>query len=291
MNSRIAAHLALLAVALIYSANYVIAKDVMPEFIGPRGFIFLRVVGATAMFFLLGIFVKAKQQIERKDWLRVALCGIFGIAGNQLLFFEGLSLTSPINAAVIMTSNPVLVLVMSAILLKEKLTAIKIIGVLLGGAGALYLIMNAGGGSLDQSNGLGNLLIFLNASSYAIYLVIVKPLLRKYEPLLVIRWVFAAGMLIVIPIGFQQVSAVQWSIWTPSVILAVGFVVICTTFMAYLLNVFALKTLSSAEVSTYIYLQPLFTTFLALLLAKDVLTADAFIAGALIVSGVYLVGK
>ncbi|HKK38848.1 MAG TPA: DMT family transporter, partial [Cryomorphaceae bacterium] len=238
--------MALLAVALIYSANYVIAKDLMPFYIEPRGFIFMRVIGATALFFILGIFSKSARKIERSDWLRVFLCGFFGVASNQILFFEGLNLTTPINAAVIMTSNPVLVLLMSAILLKEKLRPIKIVGVILGGIGAVYLILSTASDDFALPGiSIGNMLIFLNATSYAIYLVIVKPLMRKYDALLVIKWVFASGLVFVVPLGVGQFSEVDWITWTPSIISAAAFVVVCTTFLAYLFNVFALKTLSS----------------------------------------------
>ncbi len=290
MTARTKAHLALLTVAIIYSLNYIIAKEVMPQYIQPRGFIFMRVVGASLLFFLFSLFIKSKQKIERKDWFRVLLCGLFGVAGNQLLFFEGLSLTTPINAAVIMTVNPVLVLVMSAILLKETMGKWRILGVILGAAGAILLIL--GKGDITLLNGdteLGNLFIFLNAASYAVYLVIVKPLMRKYDALLVIKWVFAAGMIFVIPAGFDQFSEIAWSNFTPVVVSQVLFVVVCTTFIAYLFNVYALKTLTSSTVSIYIYLQPLFATATALLLAKDILTLRAAIAAALIFTGVYLV--
>ncbi len=289
MSPRLTAHLALLVVALIYSINYVVAKDLMPVYIGPRGFIFLRVVGATLLFFAFSTFTKGSKRIERRDWFRVLLCGFFGVAGNQLLFFEGLNLTTPINAAVIMTCNPVLVLVMSALLLREKLRPLKILGVIIGGGGAVYLILGSGEANLlEPSASLGNLLIFINASSYAVYLVIVKPLMAKYDALQVIKWVFFSGLLFVVPAGVGQFTEIDWSSWTPIIFISVGFVVVFTTFIAYLFNLFALKTLSSATVSTYIYLQPLFTTLLSLFLARDVLTLRAVVAAALIFTGVYL---
>lgn len=292
MTPRTKAHLAALAVALIYGANYVIAKDVMPDYIEPRGFIFLRVIGATALFFVLGFFVKSNQRIERKDWFRLLLCGFFGVAANQLFFFEGLNLTTPINASVIMTSNPVLVLLLSAILLKEKLKPIKIVGVLIGGFGAVFLILSGNDGDYTlPAVSLGNLLVFFNAASYGVYLVIVKPLLVKYDTLLVIKWVFAAGLLFVFPVGLGQFGAIDLATWTPAITAAVIFVIVFTTFLAYLFNVFALRTLSSSTVSTYIYLQPLFATMLALYLAKDALTIEAAISAALIFVGVYLVGR
>lgn len=292
MTARTKAHLALLTVAVIYGLNYIVAKEVMPQYILPRGFIFMRVVGASALFFLFSLFVKSKQKIERKDWFRVLLCGLFGVASNQLLFFEGLNLTTPINAAVIMTVNPVLVLVMSAILLNEAMGKWRILGVALGAAGAIILILGKGEISLlDNDTELGNLLIFLNAASYAVYLVIVKPLMRKYDALLVIKWVFAAGMIFVIPAGIGQFSVIEWASFTPLVSAQVIFVVVCTTFLAYLLNVYALKTVTSSTVSIYIYLQPLFATSVALMLGKDILTLRALIAAALIFTGVYLVSR
>ncbi len=241
---------------------------------------------------MISVFFKFERRIARRDWFRILLCGVFGVAGNQLLFFEGLNLTTPINASVIMTSNPVLVLVASAIILKEPLRKWKIVGVLLGGAGALLLILGRGDVSLtDSSKSMGNMLVLLNAGSYAIYLVIVKPLMRKYEPLQIIRWVFLAGLLLVAPIGFPQFVAADWSAWPTVVFFQVGYVVVCTTFLAYLLNVFALKTVSSSTASTFIYLQPLFTTLIALALAKDALSIRAAIAAGLIFTGVYLVTK
>lgn len=292
MNQRTKAHLALLTVALIYSSNYVIAKDLMPFYIEPRGFIFMRVIGATALFFILGFFSKSAKRIERSDWLRIFLCGFFGVATNQILFFEGLNLTTPINASVIMTSNPVLVLLLSAILLKEKLKPIKIVGVLIGGVGAAYLILSSASNDFSLPGiSIGNILILLNATSYGVYLVIVKPLMRKYDALLVIKWVFAAGLLFVVPLGFGQFSKVDWGSWTLSIFGAAAFVVVCTTFLAYLFNIYSLKTLSSSTVSTYIYLQPLFTTMIALYLAKDALTFEAIVSAALIFVGVYLVGR
>ena len=290
MNARTKAHIALFIVALIYGLNYIMAKEVMNGYIGPRGFIFLRVVGASMLFWLFHSFAGKRVKIERKDWPRLLLSGFFGVAANQLLFFEGLHLTTPINASVIMTSNPILVLLISALLLKEPLRRGRILGIILGGAGAIYLIMGRGTVHLLESEtSTGNLLVFLNASSYAVYLVIVKPLMTKYPPIQVVKWVFASGLLFVIPAGAGQFAAVDWAAWTPVIYAQAAFVVIGTTFIAYLFNVFALKTVSSTTVSTYIYLQPLFATLAALALGKDELTLRLVIAAVLIFTGVYLV--
>ena len=115
MNKIVLAHLSLLVANLIYAINYTLAKDVMPDYIKPSGFILLRVIGALFLF-ALSYFLFIKEKIEKKDIIRFAICGLFGVAINQLLFFEGLNLTTPINAAIIMTSNPILVIIMSLLI-------------------------------------------------------------------------------------------------------------------------------------------------------------------------------
>lgn len=284
------AHLALVAVALIYGLNYSIAKDVMPTYIQPRGFILVRVAGALVLFNLL-YFLSPREKIERKDLFRLLAAGFFGVAANQILFFEGLNITTPISAAVIMTTNPIMVLSLSAIFLKVPLNLAKILGIAVGISGALVLISK--GGSIAavfrEGESLGNLLVMLNALSYASYLVVVKPLMAKYKPLTVIYWVFTMGVLFVVPAGWSQFTEIEWATM-PSVIYAeVGFVIVGTTFLAYLLNIYALKTVSSTTVSFYIYLQPLIAGVSAILLGKDQLELSMFLAAGLIFSGVYLV--
>ena len=121
MINNILPHLALFLVNLIYALNYSIAKDVMPDYIGPSGFILLRVVGGSLLFFLTYIFF-IRENVELKDIVRLLFCGLFGVAINQLFFFEGLNLTTPINAAIIMTVSPILVIIFSAIIIKVQST-------------------------------------------------------------------------------------------------------------------------------------------------------------------------
>lgn len=260
----------------------------MPGYIAPFAFIFCRVSGALILFWFFHSFFK-KEKIERRDFGRLFVCGIFGIAANQLMFFYGLNLTTPINAAIIMTCNPILVLIMAAWLIRERITSLKIIGIILGLAGAVGLILHKNEISLESDTFMGDIFIFLNASSYAIYLVIVKPLMKKYQPLTVIKWVFLFGFIIVIPFGYTAFSEVQWSTFTTGVWLSFAFVIVCTTFLAYLFNVFALKELNPSVVSIYIYLQPLVATIVALLLKQDHLDWEKVIAAILIFAGVFFV--
>jgi drug/metabolite transporter (DMT)-like permease len=294
MPSKFWAHIALFTVNLIYGINYTFAKDVMSGgHLEPFGFILTRVSGAVLLFWLVSSAIK-HEKIEKRDMIKLALCGMTGVAINQMLFFKGLDLTTPINAAIIMTINPVLVLLMSAIFLSEKINAIKIMGVLLGLTGAFLLITQGRIHDIqliDSSTGLGNLLVLINAASYGVYLILAKPLMQKYSPITVIKWVFTFGLFMVLPFGWPEFRAAEWSSFDSGIWWRIGFVVLGTTFLAYLLNIFALKEVSPSVVSTYIYLQPLLAGLFAILLGSDQLNGLMILCALLIFAGVYLVSN
>ena len=251
----IKAHLALFAVAIIYGANYVIAKSVMPEPIGASAFIVTRVLGAGLIFWFIRAFVKEK--VNKKDYWRLIVCGITGVALNQLFFFNGLQLTSPLNASIIMTSNPIIVLIVASIILKNRITPIKITGIIAGMAGALGIIWLSQRGQSDITSVRGDLFILINSISYGFYLVLVKPLMPKYRPLTVMAWVFLFGSLVVFPVGVGELVQIDWPALTFWQIMAVVFVVLAVTCLTYILNIYALKRLQPTVASSYIYLQPL----------------------------------
>lgn len=292
MSNNLKAHLFLFLANLIYGINYTIAKDVMPQYIGPSGFVLLRVIGATLLFWLIGTSIKS-EKIEKEDLKRFILCGFFGVAANQILFFEGLNLTTPINASIIMITTPILVLIIASWLIKEKITKNKMAGIFLGISGAVTLIILKPGeiGFFNSKNSLGDLFIFLNAAFYAFYLAMAKPLMKKYNTLTVIKWVFLFGLIMVIPFGFKQFNAIVWQDIPPNIWYAITFVVVCTTFLAYLFNNVALKLVSPSVVSAYIYLQPILGSAVALWMGKDSLDWLKVIAAVLIFTGVYLVSK
>lgn len=289
MTSSAKAHLALASVAVIYGLNYSIAKGVMPEYLGPSGFILVRAIGASALFWLLR-FGRKQGTIARKHWPRLAACGFLGVALNQLMFFNGLNLTTPIHASILMTGTPVLVLLIGAVAGTESFRPIRALGVFLGLVGAAHLVLrgNWTQWQWDQT-ARGDLMILVNATSYSAYLVAVKPLMRHYDPALVIRWVFAVGLVLVLPFGWDQMAAASWGNFPAGIWGAIAFVVIGTTFFAYLLNIFALKTVTSSTVAAYIYLQPVIATTVSLLLGQERAGWDQLVAAALVFSGVYLV--
>ena len=180
-------------------------------------------------------------------------------------------------------------MIISFLIIKEKITFRKGLGILLGIIGASSLILKGGDVSLDSNMQLGNLFVFINAASYGLYLVIVKPMMKKYHPITVMFYVFTFGLLYVLPFGFTNLSDVDWSIIPNSIYLEIAFVVICTTFIAYLFNSTALKQLSPSTVSIYIYLQPILATMFAIFWGSDNLDNQKIISSILIFFGVYLV--
>lgn len=266
----------------------------MPNKIGPSAFVFLRIVGAGILFWIIKSFIKEK--INKKDYVRLIFCGLFGIAANQLLFFHGLNLTSPIDASIIMTALPVLVIIFSFFILKERISGNKLLGVAIGSIGAILLILygNKSGGT---SSFLGNLFVFINACSYGMYLVLVKPLMKKYNPLTVISWVFLFGFLFMFPIGINDFLTTDFSAFTTSTILSIGYVTLFTTFFAYLLNIYALSKVSPSITGSYVYLQPAISFMIVAIYAfnkteyaQDINTLK-LVSCLLVFVGVYLISR
>jgi drug/metabolite transporter (DMT)-like permease len=281
MSRKLIAHVLLFLVNFFYGANFIISKLVMPAFI------LIRVGVTTVLFFIVGFFW-GREKVALRDIPLLIGCSLFGVVINQEMFFAGLNITTPINGALIMIMTPILVMIISFITGHEALTWQKVSGMALGTAGA-FIIISGKGLNFSSKTALGDFFILLNASSYAIYLVIVRPLMKKYHPMTIIKWVFLFGVPWVLVMGRSQLEAIRWQDFSNGVWLAVFFVVFCTTFCAYLFNVVALREVHSSIVGAYIYLQPILATLISILVGKDILTSEKIISALLIFSGVYMV--
>ncbi|MBQ0736670.1 DMT family transporter [Aquimarina celericrescens] len=291
MDKRILAILAAIGASTIYGINHTVAKGVMPTYIEPFGFILLRVTGAAVLFWLVSFFTPW-EKIERKDWPRLVACALFGMVINMLFFFKGLNMSTPINSSVITTLSPVMVIILSAFLLKERITLLKITGIIIGLAGALFLVFFSKSSNQTASNiPLGNLFFIVNALSFGVYLIIVKPLAKKYDTITLMKWIFSIAVIINLPITFSEFQAVEWESLSFDAVWKMSFVVIGTTFFTYLLNLYALKYLSASTLSAFIYLQPLIAIFYSITTGGDTLNTIKVVAAILVFVGGYMVSK
>ncbi|WP_152286059.1 DMT family transporter [Flavicella marina] len=290
MNLRLLALFAAFSTAIIYGVSYTVAKDVMPLYILPYALIFFRVIGSAALFWAVSFFIK-NQKIQPKDYARLLLCALLGTSMNMLFFYKGLNTALPIVASAIAVVTPLMVFIFSIILLKEKLSKTKIIGLLVGLIGAYILItykhdLKGGAGSI-----LGNFYVFLNAAFFGLYLVVVKKLLAKYNPIHIIKWMYTISIFIVLPFSYSELFLIDWVTMPNHIYFELIFIVVFTTFINYMFNLFALTELKPTTVSVFVYLHPVFASLYALLVGSDTLSAVKIGTTLLICVGVYLVTK
>jgi drug/metabolite transporter (DMT)-like permease len=291
VNKRLLAILAAIGAGTIYGINHTVAKGLMPVYIQPFGFILLRVTGAAILFWLISP-LGPKEKIATSDWPRLLGCAVLGMCINMLFFFKGLNLTTPINSSVITTITPIIVLVLAAILIKEKITLLKTAGIITGLTGALGLILFSSSEVRNASNiPLGNFLVLINATSYGLYLILVKPLTGKYHPVTLMKWLFSLAVIINLPFTLKEFTQVEWSSLPTEAILGMSFVVVGTTFLTYLLNVYALRQLSASTISAFVYLQPLIAIVYAVSTGADSLNMLKIVAALLVFAGVYMVTR
>lgn len=288
MSKRNLALIGATIVSIIYGVTFTIAKDVMPLYIDAFGFILLRVGGSVILFWLVWLFMP-KEKIALNDFPRIVAAAFFGVAFNMLTFFKGLSLTSPISAAVIMVSTPMIVLTLSAIIMKERMQKRMVFGIVLGLIGTAFLVLYGKSIGSATNAGLGNFLVLVNAISYGFYLIIVKKLMDKYNAFTFVKWIYLFGFIMVLPFGWSQFQIVNWNLIPMDICWKIGFVVVFSTFLTYLLNLLSMKELKPTTVAVFIYLQPVFATIFAIGLGKDELSLVKIGSAVLIFVGVYLV--
>ena len=294
MSKRTLALIGATIVSIIYGVTFTIAKDVMPKYVDAYGFILMRVGGSTILFWLVWLFTRMpenlrKEKIDRADFPRIIWAAFFGVALNMLSFFKGLSLTSPISASVIMVSTPMIVLVLSAIIIKERMRKRMVFGIILGLIGTAFLILYGKSIRNATNASLGNFLVFVNATSYGLYLVLVKKLMDKYNAFTFVKWIYLIGFLMVLPFGWGEFETVNWALMPMDMYWKIGFVVVFSTFLTYLLNLLSMKELKPTTIAVFVYLQPVFATVFAISLGKDELTLVKIVSAILIFTGVYLV--
>ncbi|MGB3006908.1 MAG: DMT family transporter [Chitinophagaceae bacterium] len=283
------AHIAVLFTNLFFAINLSMVKHISPAVVGPYGLNILRVGISVILFWLIWLFGKNYSGIHKKHLPRFILCGLTGVAINQMLFIKGLTMTSTIHASLLMLCTPLLITIFAFWVLKEKITIIKSLGLAMGIGGAVLLILSKEKNGTASLN--GDMLIVLNAMSYTIYFILVKPLMHEYQPLHVVRWVFTFGLFMILPFGWIQFNEISWAKFEWTHFVSLAMIVFCGTFLAYIFNAFGIKLLGAGITGSYIYTQPVFAAIIAILFLKEPFSWGKLLAGILIFAGVFLVSR
>ena len=291
MDKRILALIAAIVATSIFGFNHTIAKELMPEVLSPNALLYSRVLGAAICFWFVSLFTK-REKVEIKDFKLIIICAIFGMGLNMITALNGLYNSTPINSSIITTLAPIFIFLISVILLKEKISKRKYAGVFIGFIGTLTLIL-LNEKSLENAPNinLGNFYLFINSISYALYFVLVKPLTEKYNMITIMKWLFLFSIFINMPFGLVEFMQVEWVEINNTSLIKISYVVFCTTFLVYLLNLYALKNLKATTVGMFIYLQPVIGILFAIYRGADKLTIPDISSVLLVFAGVYLVSK
>lgn len=286
------AHLALLCTNVFFAINFTAIKYLVNGgFAQPFAINIIRVAVTALLLWLLFIFKPVKSFILKKDIGRFLLCALTGVAINQLLFVKGLSLTYSIHASLLMLTTPILITILAAWILKERLTKLKVTGLFLGIAGALILVTSRERSGYAKDVVWGDVLIILNAIAYTIYFILVRPLIKTYNAVVIIRVIFTIGFFIMLPFCWQEFTQIEWQQFTPQAWLSLALVVVMGTFLAYLFNAYGIKILGAGMAGAYIYSQPFFAAAIAIFFLDEGLTITKIAAAAFIFSGVFLSNK
>lgn len=290
-KSNYRAHASMMAATLLFGVNYWVAKGLMPEHLLPMQIIFLRVSGTMLFATLIQFSIREFRilKIDKSDFPRLILVSILGVAMNQMLFFSGLNKTTPVDAAIINSGNPILVILFASFLLKDKISPARLTGILLGAAGALMLVVFGSRAKIGNGNLIGNSLIFLNTASWSLYLVLAKPLMEKYNPFLLMRWIFTIGLLAVLPFTIGSAMKINFANFTPNIWGSILYIIFGTTFLAYFFITYSLKRLSSGTVAYYTYMQPVLVAIIGIILFGETITWIKAVSAFLVFVGIYFV--
>lgn len=289
MSKRNLALVAVFSTAIFYGITYSVAKNVMPAYMSPNALVWIRIALATLLFWITSWVIKSPE-MERKDFPYVLLLSTIAIVISVLSFYKGLSLTTPINSAVIMVTTPILVFVFSLFILKEKLQWKRILGIVIGLLGAYFLTTTGERKAVNAVNiPLGNFLVFVNAAGYALYLILAQKMIQKYHPITFVKWLYTFGLIIMTPFVFDEVLDIEWGKMPVNIYGTVAYIVVFATYLNFLFNLYGLKHLKPTTVSAFIYTQPVIASLFALFLGTDNLSVVKVMCSLAIFLGVYLV--
>ena len=287
-NKKLTGHVAVFSANLIFGMNTPISRTLMPEILSPYALTFFRIAGGLILFWTASIFVK-KEKVPVKDLILLFFASLFALTLNQLPYFIGLSMTSPIDASIVVTMLPIVTMILAAIIIREPITLMKAIGVLVGASGALLLVFNSPVAQNGHSNFWGNMIVFAAVTSFAIYLTVFKNLIERYSAVTIMKWMFLFGTIVSLSFCYQPLIHTDFSALSSGTYWRIGYVVIFATFIGYLLLPIGQKALRPTTLSMYNYVQPIMASLVVVFIGVESFGYHQALAGVLVFSGVYIV--
>jgi len=290
MNEKYKGVLAIVSANIIFGLNIPVTKALMARWMTPSGYTFSRMLFGAIVFWGISIFTK-KEKVTRKDIGIILIGGLLGYVGTQYLFSQSLQLTSPVIFSLLMALTPVIVLLISAVFLKEVIQRRKVFGVILSISGASLIILQTQGGSMGSDNLLGILYSLLCVVCYSVYLILTREVSKKYQPVTIVKWMFLVSALAITPFGYSELpnQYVYSSNTAMMGFILLGFALMFSTLIAFFLLPVALNRLEASTVSIFMNLQPIVASVVAIVVGQDLFTWDKPIAVFLVLAGVYLV--
>lgn len=290
-RTRIVAHLSMFMACAFWGLMAPLGKDAMTHGLDGISMVTFRVVGGACLFWITSLFTE-KRHVPLRDKLMFAGAGLFGLVLNQCCYTIGLSSTSPVNASIVTTSMPIFAMILSAIILKEPLTGKKAIGVLMGCSGALILILTSAAAVSDKVGDIRGDLLCLGAQfSFALYLSLFNPLIKRYDVFTINKWMFLWASLMILPFTSVHMAGIEWGSVPVRTWVEAGYVVLFGTYLGYILTMIGQRTLRPTVVSVYNYVQPIVSVSASIVLGISMLQWSQALAVLLVFLGVWLVNK
>ena len=290
-NRPLIAHLCLFCACAFWGLMAPLGKDAMTHGFTGIDMVTFRVTGGAILFWLTSLFTP-KEHVPKKDLLMLIGAAVFGLVTNQCCYTIGLSVTSPVNASIVTTSMPIFAMILAFLILKEPITAKKAGGVAMGCAGAVILIVTSAAAANSKVGDIRGDLLCLGAQlSFALYLSLFSPLIRRYSVITVNKWMFTYATAMILPFTFGRVSSIDYAAIPTSTWLETGFVVVFGTYVSYILMMIGQHTLRPTVVSIYNYVQPIVSVTVSVLTGIGVFKPSQGAAVILVCLGVWLVTK
>lgn len=281
-------HIALFVANLVFGLNTIVSRSLMPDILSPYTLTFSRLAGGMLLFWIASLFVKS-EKVPPKDIFMFFLASIFSLVLNQLPYFVGLSITSPIDASIVVTTLPIITMILAAIFIKEPITLMKFVGVIVGLSGALLLVLTSKHTHVGESNFWGNVIVLSAVFAFAIYLTAFKKLIMRYSAITVMKWMFLFGTIMCFPFCWPSLQVTDYASLSENTYWRIGFVVVLGTFFTYMLIPIGQKVLRPTTFSMYNYLQPIVASMVAVAIGMDTFGVEKALSAVLVFSGVYIV--